>query len=152
MPKIYEDLSRLSPQAFAEVLAHTLLVASDYLKELGGYEEGEDLDGPENLVHVVAAEVRRRGLESSYREDTLLEVDEAVASVRAEELFLGRVALELTGLAAMRQRRILQLSMPTPRSVVEELARESAGDHAWDYQGMVEETIEVVVYVPLDWQ
>lgn len=143
MPETYGDLSRLSLQAFAAVLAHTLLVASDYLEGLGGYAEAEEPDGPEHLVAAVAAEVRRRGLESGYHEDSLSEAAGTPAPLQPEDLFVGRVAVELTGLAAMRQRRTITLEVATPRSAVEVLARESAGDHVWDYQGMVEETIEV---------
>ncbi len=136
-------LSRLSPRSFASVMAHALLVAGDYLEGLGGYAEGEDLDGPENLVAAVVAEIRRRGLESGYREDYLSESDGATALVQPEDLFVGQVALDLTGLAAMRQRRTLTLEAPTTRSAVEALAKDSAGNHSWDYQGMIEETIEV---------
>ena len=143
MPKSYGDLSRLSPPEFAAVMAHALLVASDYLEGLGGYAEGEELDGPEKLAAAVADEIRRRGLESAYREDYLSEADGAAATAAPEELFVGQVAVELTGLAAMRQRRTLTLEVPTSRSEVEELAKDSAVDHVWDYQGMVATTIEV---------
>lgn len=140
MPKSYGDLSRLSPAAFTAVMAHALLVASDYLEGLGGYAEGEEIDGPENLAAAVAAEIRRRGLEQGYREDYLSGANGAVAP---EDLFVGQVAVELTGLAAMRQRWTLRVEVPTPRSAVEALAKDSAGNHVWDYQGMVDATIEV---------
>jgi hypothetical protein len=143
MPKTYGDLGGLSPQAFAAVLAHTLLVASDYLEGLGGYAGGEEPDGPEMLVAAVAAEVRRRGLESDYRADYLAEAAVATDHVQPEDQFVGQVEVELTGLAAMRQRRTITLEGATPRSAVAMLARQSAGNHTWDYLGMVEETIEV---------
>lgn len=143
MPKSYGDLGSLSPQAFTAVMAHALLVASDYLGELGGYADGEEPDGPENLLAAVAAEVRRRGLESAYHEDLLSDAIGATVLPQPEDLFVGSVAVELTGLAAMRQRRTLMLEVPTPRSAVEELARETAGDHVWDYQGMLDGTVEV---------
>jgi len=121
-------------------MAHALLVASDYLEGLGGYAEGEEPDGPENLAAAVAAEIRRRGLEQGYREAYLSGTDGAAAP---EDLFVGPVAVELTGLAAMRQRWTLRVEVPTPRSALEALAKDSAGNHVWDYQGMVDETVEV---------
>jgi len=143
MPESYGDLSRLRPAEFAAVMAHALLVASDYLAGLGGYAEGEKPDGPENLAAAVAAEIRRRGLEQGYREAYLSGTDGATVPPALEDLFMGPVAVELTGLAVMRQRWTLQLSAPTPRSEVEAQAKDSAGNHVWDYQGMVEETVEV---------
>jgi hypothetical protein len=143
MPENYGDLSRLPPAAFAAVMAHALLVASDYLEGLGGYAEGEEPDGPQKLAAAVAAEIRRRGLEQAYREAYLSGADGAADPHAQEDLFMGAVEVELTGLAAMRQRRTLHLTVPTPRSEVEARARDSAGNYVWDYQGMVDETVEV---------
>ena len=143
MPESYGDLSRLTPAEFAVVMAHAMLVASDYLEGLGGYAEGEKPDGPENLAAAVAAEIRRRGLEQGYREAYLSGADAATAPEQPEDMLVGPVAVELTGLAAMRQRWTLQLSAPTPRSEVEAQAKDSAGNHVWDYLGMVDETVEV---------
>jgi hypothetical protein len=145
MPKRYEGLNRLSPAQFAAVMAYTLLVTSDYLQELGGYAAGARSDWPEELTHAVAAEVRRRGLEQLYREAYLEEADGMAAPVQSDELVVGDVVVELTGLAMMRQRWILKIVAPLSRSEAAALARESAGDHVWDYEGMVEGTIEVEV-------
>ena len=143
MPENYGDLSRLSPAEFAAVMAHTLLVASDYLEGLGGYGEGEEIDGPEKLAAAVAAEIRRRGLEQAYREASLSGTDGAAVPHAPEDLFMGAVEVELTGLAVMRQRWTLHLAEPTPRADVEARARDSAGNYVWDYQCMLDETVEV---------
>lgn len=62
-----------------------------------------------------------------------------------EDFYAGNVEVELTGLAMMRQRRTMRLSKPLSWSSVEALAKETEGNHVWDYQGMREETIEVMI-------
>jgi hypothetical protein len=62
-----------------------------------------------------------------------------------ETMYEGEVSVELTGLAVMRQRRIILLEKPLPQSAVEELGRKTACDHTWDYMGMQDETIEVMI-------
>jgi len=62
-----------------------------------------------------------------------------------ENIYSDEVSVELTGLAAMRQRRTIRLEKPLPQSAVEDMARETAGNYVWDYQGMQDETIEVTV-------
>ena len=61
------------------------------------------------------------------------------------ELFAGKVDVELTGVAIVRQRRTVVLAEHLTQSEVEELAIETAGDHLWDYQGVQYETIDVTI-------
>lgn len=62
-----------------------------------------------------------------------------------EALYVGVVEVELTGLAIMRQRRMLFLERPMGKAVVEALARETERNHIWEYQAMQEETIDVMI-------
>lgn len=60
-------------------------------------------------------------------------------------LYQGSIEVELTGLGVMRQRRILSLETPQSQAAVEALAKATAGDHDWNYQGMQEGTVEVSI-------
>ncbi|MBA2681101.1 MAG: hypothetical protein H0U76_22225 [Ktedonobacteraceae bacterium] len=89
------------------------------------------------------------GLDEQGRDVDGDEEEEAVDGENSndiqEPLYEGEVSVELTGLAAMRQRRIIRLEKLLPQSAVEDLARETAENHVWDYQGMQDETIEVTI-------
>jgi hypothetical protein len=62
-----------------------------------------------------------------------------------EPRYIGAVKVELAGLALMHQRRTLSLTEPLGRSEVEALALTAERNHVWDYQGMQEDTIRVVI-------
>jgi hypothetical protein len=61
------------------------------------------------------------------------------------ESYLGSVVVELSELAMMCQRHTITSALPLTREGIEVLARKLAGNYAWDYQGMREETIEVTI-------
>lgn len=71
--------------------------------------------------------------------------EEGAVCSQQEDCYVGDVSVELTGLAIMRQRRVLHLTEPLPASSVEALAKQTAGDHEWNYQDMRDETVEVTI-------
>jgi hypothetical protein len=62
-----------------------------------------------------------------------------------ETLYTGAIEVELTGLAMVRQRRMINIEEPLAHSSVVALARATEGNHVWDYGGMREETIDVTI-------
>jgi len=98
-------------------------------------EDGNDLDDTEE-------EDGEPG--SSERNGSDTSPDAHIPSAPAI-IYDGSVEVELTGLGVMRQRRILSLETPQSQAAVEALAKATAGDHDWDYQGMQEETVEVLI-------
>jgi hypothetical protein len=83
------------------------------------------------------------------------ERDEEEARIRTqvqssveEPWYEGEVEVELSGLAMMRQCHRIHLATRGIQSEVEALARETARDAVWSYQGMLDETIEVTVLSP----
>jgi hypothetical protein len=82
------------------------------------------------------------------------ERDEEATRVQAlpfieEPWYEGEVEVELSGLAMMRQRRNIHLATRGMQEALEALAKETARDAAWSYQGMLDETIEVIILSPL---
>lgn len=86
-------------------------------------EQGRDVDGDEE----------EEGMDGKNNNDI------------QEPLYGGEISVELTGQAFMQQRRTIRLEKPLLQSEVEDLARETAGNYVWDYQGMKDETIEVAI-------
>lgn len=60
-------------------------------------------------------------------------------------MYTGAIEVELTGLAMVRQRRMVHVEEPLAHSSVVALARATEGNHVWEYRGMREETIDVTI-------
>lgn len=64
---------------------------------------------------------------------------------RREDEYSGVIQIELTGLAVMRQRRTLTLPKTMTESEVETLIKETVGDYVWDYQELIDDSVDITI-------